>query len=431
MAVPRRPNAQGLPLPRVALVHYTSPPVIGGVESVLARQAHLLAARGFDVHVLVGRGSPLGGRVRVHHLPLLDSRHRRVLAVTHELEQGRVTPAFAALAAQIQNALGRQLSDIDVCLVHNALTLHKNLALTAALHRLASQRLPVRFVAWCHDLAWTNPQYRPHLHPGEPWSLLQTAIPGATYVAVSRERQRELGAALRLPQAQVDVVPNGIDPAAFLHLTPAARWLADTLRLWEQQVVLLCPVRITRRKQIEYALHVVAEMVRRELAVRLLVTGPLGAHNPRNREYLEELRALRRDLGIDEHVVFCAELPGPDGRGIVLSDRVMVDLYLLADGLLLPSREEGFGLPLLEAGLARLPAFTSGIGALREIGGDAIQTFDLGEPPAVCAQQVIHGLMDDRGYRLRRRILGAYTWDGIMRDRIVPLLTQLAAAARP
>jgi hypothetical protein len=43
----------------------------------------------------------------------------------------------------------------------------------------------------------------------------------------------------------------------------------------------------------------------------------------------------------------------------------------------------------------------------------------------------VHGLMDDRAYRLRRRILSTYTWDVIMRDRIMPLLTQLTAAVRP
>ncbi len=415
-------------LPRVALVHYTGPPVIGGVESVVGRHARLLAARGFEVHVLVGRGGPAGGCVRVHRLPLLDSRHPRVLAVGAELEQGRVTPAYAALVARVEEALARALRRVDVCIVHNALTLHKHLALTAALHE-AARRLSFRIVAWCHDLAWTNPQYRPHLHPGPPWSLLTTPVPGAVYVAVSRERQRQLSAALGIPPSQIEVIPNGVDPAAFLRLTPAARRLADALRLWDQQIVLLLPVRITRRKRIEYALRVVAELVRREMGVRLLVTGPLGAHNPRNQEYLEELRALRRDLGLEEQVVFCAELAGPRGDGIALSDRVMTDLYLLADGLLLPSREEGFGLPLLEAGLARLPVFTTGIDPLREIGGDAIETFAADDSPAACGRRIVHGLMDDPRYRLRRRVLGTYTWEGIMRHKIVPLLTRRAAPA--
>jgi glycosyltransferase involved in cell wall biosynthesis len=417
----------------VALLHYTSPPIIGGVETVLGRHARLLADRGCDVRVITGRGGSLGARIRVRHVPLLDSRHPRVLAVTEQLAEGRVTPAFAALSAQIQEVLERVLAGASVCVVHNALTLHKNLALTAALHRMAGRRPPTRFVAWCHDLAWTNPQYRGELHTGQPWRLLTTPLPGATYVAVSRDRQRALSAGLRLSASQIEVIPNGIDPAAFLRLSPAGRWLADTLRLWDQQIVLLLPVRITRRKHIEYALRVTGELVRRELSVRLLITGPLGAHNPRNPVYLDELRALRAALGLEEHVVFCAEVPGPDGGAppFALTDRVVADLYAMADALLLPSREEGFGLTLLEAGLARMPAFVSDIPALREIGGDALHAFGVDDSPAVCAQRIVHGLMDDRAYRLRRRILSTYTWDVIMRDRIMPLLTQLTAAVKP
>jgi len=424
MPTPRRA------LPSVALLHYAAPPVIGGVESVLVHHARLLAERGADVHLVTGRGASPGGRVRLHRLPLLDSRHRRVLAVTRELEEGRITPAFGALAAQIHQALARTLHDVDVCIAHNVLTLHKNLALTAALHGLAAQRPGPRIVAWCHDLAWTNPQYRRALHEGAPWNLLTTPIAGATYVAVSEERQRQLSAGLGLPRSEIEVIPNGVDPAAFLHLTPVGRWLADTLRLWDQQVVLLLPVRITRRKQIEYGLRVVEELVRRELGVRLLVTGPPGAHNPANEEYARELRALRQALGLEDHVVFCRELRGPDGREVVLSDRVMADLYALADALLLPSREEGFGLPLLEAALARVPTFTSNLAPFREIGGDAIRRFHLEEAPAACAQQIIHALMDDRAYRFRHRVLRAYRWDAVMQERIVPLLTHLAAAPR-
>src|SRR5207302_1269573 len=181
---------------------------------------------------------------------------------------------------------------------------------------------------------------------------LRTAIPGVTYVAVSTDGRRELAALLGVPKAQIEIVPNGVDPAAFLRLTPTGRWLAAALRLWEQQVVLLLPVRITRRKQIEYA-------------------------------------------------------------------------------LILPSRREGFGLPLLEAALARLPAWTSDLPPLREVGGDAIHTFDLADPPAAVALRLIHTLMEERGYRLRRRVLASYTWEGIMRERIIPLLTRLVGAARP
>ncbi|HET9000211.1 MAG TPA: glycosyltransferase family 4 protein [bacterium] len=414
--------------PRVALLHYTTPPVVGGVETVLARHARQLALEGFDVSVLTGRGESLGAGVRLHRLPLLDSRHPRVLAVARDLEAGRITAAFPALTARIGEDLERALAGIDVCVAHNVLTLHKNLALTAALHQIAARKSSPRIVVWCHDLAWTNPLYGPHLHPGAPWDLLRTRVRGGTYVAVSRARQQALCAALGLAGPAVAVIPNGIDPAVFLRLTGVGRWLADTLRLWDHQIVLLLPARITRRKQIEYALAVASEIVRRELTVRLLVTGPLGAHNPRNRSYLQELRALRRRLGLEEHVVFCTDLRGPRGRPLVLSDRTMADLYMLADALLLPSRDEGFGLPLLEAGLARLPAFTTDLAALRAVGDDAIHTFDLGDPPARVAAAIIDTLMEERGYRLRRRVLASYRWSVIMREQIVPLLSRAAAA---
>jgi mannosylglucosylglycerate synthase len=419
------------PLPRVAFLHYTSPPVVGGVESVLAQQARHLAARGWDVQVLTGCGGRLGGSVRVRRLPLLDSRHRRVRNLTRDLERGHIPPEFAVLSAEIQEGLTQALDGIDVLVVHNALVLHKNLALTAALHRLARERRPVRFIAWCHDLASASLQYQPHLYPGEPWALLETPIAGATYVAVSEDRRHALSASLRLPESEIEVIPNGIDPAAFLRLSPTGRWLAEALGLWDQQVVLLLPVRITRRKRIEYALRVAAELARRELAVRLVVTGPPGPHNPRNRAYLEGLREMRRRLGMETQVVFCTDLRRPGGRRLSLSSRVMADLYLLADALLLPSREEGFGLPLLEGALARLPAFTTDLGPLREIAGDTIETFGVDDPPAVCARRIVRSLMDDGRYLLRRRVLRGYTWEAIMRDRVVPLLTPHATAPSP
>ena len=70
-------------------------------------------------------------------------------------------------------------------------------------------------------------------------------------------------------------------------------------------------------------------------------------------------------------VVFCAQLRAPSSRPLRLTDAAMADLYLLADALLLPSRDDGFGLPLLAAGIARLPAFTTDLPSLREVGDDA------------------------------------------------------------
>ena len=70
-------------------------------------------------------------------------------------------------------------------------------------------------------------------------------------------------------------------------------------------------------------------------------------------------------MGLEASVYYLAELV--EGY---LPDAVIADFYRLADALLMPSREEGFGIPVLEAGLSRLPIFCADIPPLRELAGD-------------------------------------------------------------
>ena len=51
--------------------------------------------------------------------------------------------------------------------------------------------------------------------------------------------------------------------------------------------------------------------------------------------------------------------------------------------------------------------------------GRCIETSPIGDAPEAVALRLIRTLTQDRGYRLRRRVLSAYTWEVIMRDRIV------------
>ncbi len=47
----------------------------------------------------------------------------------------------------------------------------------------------------------------------------------------------------------------------------------------------------------------------------------------------------------------------------------MRDLYLLSDCLLYPSRSEGFGLPVLEAAMHRMPVWCQNVPAFRALEG--------------------------------------------------------------
>ena len=412
---------------RIAILHYTAPPIIGGVESTIAHHADLLAAQGFEVHILAGRGGPLPEPIHFHRILEMDSRHPQVLEVGYELARGRVPEGFTALRDQLAQALAPILREMDAVIAHNIVTLHKNLALTAALHALHTQN-PLPLIAWSHDFAWHDELYIPHMHPGYPWDLLRTPWPRVRYVAVSEHRRAILARLLGVSQAGIAVVPPGVDVARFFKWEPETRRLLEKVPLLQAAPLLLLPARITRRKNIEMAIRITAALLRFMPDAMLVVTGPPGAHNPTNLAYLDQLRELRERLGVTDRVVFLYEL-GDDEAPFIPDERVMSDLYLMADVLLFPSRREGFGIPVLEAGLARLPIFASDLPPFHESAGDLAYYFrPEGEPYAV-ARAIAERLAQDPTYALRKRVLRHFTWDAILKERILPLLEEVMAHA--
>ena len=147
------------------------------------------------------------------------------------------------------------------------------------------------------------------------------------------------------------------------------------------------------------------------------MTGPLGPHNPANILYFENLKRIRLELGLERAAYFLAELnPG------YLPDRIISDFYHLADALLLPSREEGFGIPILEAGLTGIAIFCADIPSLRELGGKDVTYFSPDVDPAEVAKLIAQTLMNDQKLRLRWRVRKAFTWEKIYQAHIAPLL---------
>lgn len=420
----------------VAILHYAAPPIVGGVESTIYHHARHLTRSGYPVHVVAGRGEPFHPQVGFHLIPEMDSRHPGILEVGQALAAGQVPPSFAALRDRLAGCLRPLLAEVGVCIVHNAITLHKNLPLTAALRRLADDGV-THFVAWCHDFAWHDALYTPDLHPGYPWDLLRTAWPGVRYVVVSVHRQVRLAALLDLPEDQIEVVNPGVDVAKFLKLEPTTRRLVEELDLLASDPLMLLPARITRRKNIEFAIRVTAALSRptqrahRKPRAALVVTGPPGPHNPTNIAYLESLQNLRRELGVADRVHFLYE-QGAGNRPLRVTDAMVADLYRLADLLLFPSRREGFGIPALEAGLTRLPIFAADIPPLRESTGapsgsswpgrSLAHLFDPEGEPAAVAEAIAAHLAADRAYQMRRRVLDHYTWGAIVERHLIPLI---------
>lgn len=403
----------------IALLHYSAPPIIGGVESVLGHHARLMARSGHQVRIIAGRGQQTDPQIAFTSVPLLDSRNTTILDIKGALDQGQVPPGFEDATRSIEQALTAALTGVDVLIAHNVCSLHKNLPLTAALEALSQKPGSPAFIAWHHDLAWTTPRYRAELHDGYPWDLLRRAWPGVTQVVVSAMRQAELAELFGIAEETITVVPNGVDLTAFYKLEPGTAGLVDRLHLLDAAPLLLLPVRITTRKNIELAIRTVAALKKSMPGAALMVTGPPGPHNPANADYFARLKALRGELGLDGCVHLLAELVDE-----MLPDAQIADFYRLADALLMPSREEGFGIPVLEAGLSGLPIFCADIPPLLALAGDRASIFSPDADPSEVAALIARRLAGDPIYQLKSEFKQAYSWEGIYGQNIAPLLAR-------
>jgi mannosylglucosylglycerate synthase len=410
---------------KVAILHYSAPPVIGGVENVLLAHIRLFINAGCSVTVLAGRGDKeaLPPGTEFIGIPELDSQHPQILDVSRELEQGQLPANFENMESQLAEILAPLLQPMDLLIVHNVFTKHFNLPLTAALFRLLDQELIHHCVAWCHDLTWTSPNSRSKVHAGYPWDLLRTHRSDIRYVTVSQGRQHELAGLFGCPLEQIQVIYNGVDPAELLALSENGLALINRLDLWDSDLNLLMPVRVTQAKNIELALHVVAALKARGLEPKLIVTGPPDPHDPTKMKYFQQLMNLREELGVVYQMRFVYESGPNPAEPLTVEMPIVAELLRVSDALFMPGHREGFGMPILEAGLAGIPVFcTTQVPAAKEIGGQAIISFSPETNADEVAGLILNWMENSLVFRLRRHIRKELTWRSIFRRQILPLL---------
>jgi len=402
---------------KVAILHYSVPPIVGGVESVIAHHARLMSANGHFVRLIAARGESLNNQIPLTAVPLADSRHVRVTEMKEQLDRGVVTAKFESLRDELAKQLQEVLSSADILIAHNVCSLSKNLALTAALYQLHTSKTLPRLILWHHDLAWTSPRYQPELHDGYPWDLLRTDWGNITHVVVSELRRTELANLMKLDPVSIHVIPNGVDAARFYKLESQTQTLLEQTHLLDAAPILLLPVRVTPRKNIELALHTLLELRKHIPQAALVVTGPLGPHNVDNLKYFELLTSLRAQLGLQDSAHFLAELVNS-----FLPDEVIGDFYRIADALFLPSREEGFGIPLIETAFSHLPAFCADIPSLRELGLSDAAFFSPDEDPMKIASRLAEYFKSSLSARLAMRVRSSFRWEAIYHQHIAPIL---------
>ncbi|MEQ1860675.1 MAG: glycosyltransferase family 4 protein [Chthoniobacteraceae bacterium] len=363
---------------KVALIHYTSAPVIGGVEAVVSAHALLSSGMRHDSRVIARRGNA-----------------DVILTQRDPLDELRAA-----------------VRGFDAVIVHNVLTMPFDLPLTNALWRLAEEMPDTRWIAWVHDIAACNPDYDHPWHK-PPWKRLARASPHFTYVAVSEHRARQFAA---LTGVEARVIPNGVSPRSVLGVEADVFQFAETHALFARDIVLIQPTRLLRRKNVELGLEVVAELRRRGRDAVTLITAAADPHNAKSNAYAKQMRVRRDKLGLKTAALFV-------GDSLAVRGDMIASLYAISDALFYPSRHEGFGLPVIEAALHRLPIFCTDIEPIKSLLDRGVHAFAPDASPADVATLIERTLDRSAPHRARWEALRRYSWESIWREHIAPLLS--------
>jgi mannosylglucosylglycerate synthase len=394
---------------RIAIIHYSSWPVIGGVETVIRQHAQLMTRHRHSVTILCGMGSTFSPDVPTRAIPELDWRNPIVTASQEEAYNGSPGEVYFKLLNAVDNSLGKILQSFDRIIVHNMFTMPFNLAATQALGALADRGMKV--IAWTHDLAAINPDY--HIPQRRVFSSIRERHQKVKYVTVSDNRALEFKS---MTGFEVDsVIPNALDFAAIWGISSEVADLVD--KDLPNSMILFFPTRILERKNIGLALQIVAALRDLGQSVRLLISGASNLYNRSANEHLAALKQLAADLRITKLITWVNE-------SFAVDEPHLRSLYAVADAVLYPSRQEGFGLPLLEAAAFRLPIFCSNIEPLKSIANSGTHLFDLRDSPRNIASRIRTALEQDPGFQGRKQLLRKNSAERVYVEKIEPLLQE-------
>jgi glycosyltransferase involved in cell wall biosynthesis len=214
----------------------------------------------------------------------------------------------------------------------------------------------------------------------------------------------------------VRVIPNGVDPA---HFSPAKRLALraearSRYKFQETDFVLVLIGNDWRNKGLSAVFGAMGSLC--EIPLRLLVAGQDAAAF-----FFVE---TAKKLGLNEQCRW--EMTSVEA----------LDLYAVADAYVSPTREDSFGLPLLEAMACGLPVITSVLAGASQIITDGVDGFvlrDSGDVLALAGH--LKNLQEHPDLRLRigenaRRTAEAYTWERNAAS-VWRFLNEIASKKRP
>ncbi|MEP7021686.1 MAG: glycosyltransferase family 4 protein [Pseudonocardiales bacterium] len=378
---------------RVLMLSWEYPPlVVGGLGRHVEALARELTVAGHDVRV-VARGDgefivdELRDGVRVRRSALdpiaIDFTTETLLSWAQAAEHSLLRAALPAVRRWRPDVVHAH----DWLVAQTGVTLAQltGAPLVVTIHATESGR----------NQGWLSKPLNVAIHSVERWLAQQAAA----VITCSSAMHDEVTKLFELPDEQVTVVPNGIDPVRW-QVTPAARRAARRALGGDGPVVVFAG-RLVHEKGLQTVLSALPALRRVHPGLRLVVAGTGG--------HLGELQAQARRLRVARAVEWLGFVP-EDALGPLLA---------AADVAVVPSLYEPFGIVALEVAAVRTPLVVACTGGLVDLVSSGVAAGSFAPQDAAgLAAAVLSVLADPVGARrvvsrAARVIRRDYTWAAV------------------
>jgi len=318
-----------------------------GVSLEVEKWARVLRRMGHELFFCAGE---LGDYATERTLiPQLHFRHQSIVALSRrafgedsDSDGDKLVDEIYAAADEIRAPLRHFIRSnrLDLIIVQNALTIPMNLPLGVCLTGLIAE-LGINTIAHHHDFFWERERYQTNAILNLLDTTFPAKLPTIQHITINTIAQQRLKARRGIDSV---VIPNVYDFA-----TPPPgideynQDLRQTLGLRPDDLLVLQPTRVIRRKGIEMAIELVHRL--QTPRAHLFITHHATDEGLNYWRWLRrEAQVMHVDLQLIDHLV--------DTRRANMNHHKVYslgDVYAHADLVTYPSLYEGFGNALLEA----------------------------------------------------------------------------------